>query len=156
MKIRDHVSLGTTLLLFAIAVAGCGRGGPSESSVEAVSGIRWKTDYTAALQQARSSEKLVVIDFFATWCGPCKMMDRNTFTDSQVQSSLAEFVPLKIDVDRQPEVASRYGIEALPTTVVVDSTGKQVTKAVGYLDPKSFLAVLNAANSGGERTGSAE
>ena len=72
-------------------------------------------------------------------------MDRNTFTDANVQKRVADFVALGIDVDRQPEIAQRYRIESLPTTLVIDAEGKPVTGAVGYLDPERFLKVLHGA-----------
>lgn len=145
-KLIRWASLGAlfaaTLLSFAFT--GCNRSGAkTEGGSATKSEIAWLTDYDAALAQARADGKPVVIDFFATWCGPCKMMERDTFTDANVQKRVADFVPLKIDVDRQPEIAQRYGIEGLPTTMVVDAEGKPVTTAVGYLDPERFLKVLN-------------
>lgn len=140
-----------TATLFSFVLAGCNRSGSmTEGGLAAKTEIAWLTDYDAALAQARSDGKQVVIDFFATWCGPCKMMDRNTFADANVQKRVADFVPLKIDVDRQSEIAQRYGIEGLPTTMVIDTEGKPVTTAVGYLDPERFLKVLNGA--GGQKS----
>ena len=141
------------VLFFAGFLAGCDA---SPTDRKAVSGVQmetgWLTDYDAALKQAQSSNKLVVIDFFATWCGPCRMMERNTFSDEKVRQRLAGFVPLKIDVDKQPKLAARYGIEGMPTTLVVDATGKPVTGAVGYLEEADYLAVLDKAKSGGSET----
>lgn len=113
--------------------------------------IAWLSDYDAALTQARADGKLVVIDFFATWCAPCKLMERNTFTDSNVRKRVSDFVALKIDVDRQLDLAQRYGIEGLPTTLVIDAEGKPVTGAVGYLDPESFLKLLERASESRDR-----
>jgi len=107
--------------------------------------IDWLTDYEQALKTARSRGQLVVIDFFATWCGPCKMMDRSTFTDKQVIRRMADFVSLKIDVDQQQELAGKLGVSGLPTTLVVDADGQPVTGAVGYLDAEQYLKVLAAA-----------
>lgn len=141
------------VLSFAGFLAGCDA---SPTDGKAVSGAQietvWLTDYDAALKQAQSTNKMVVIDFFATWCGPCRMMERNTFSDEKVRQRLAEFVPLKIDVDKQPKLAARYGIEGMPTTLVVDATGKPLAGAVGYLEVADYLAVLDKANSGGSET----
>ena len=112
--------------------------------------IAWLTDYDKALQQAKKEDKLVVIDFFATWCGPCKMMERTTFADERVRRRMTEFVPLKIDVDQQREIAAKYGIQSLPTTAVVGSDGRSVTRAIGYLDADRFLEVLSQAKSDGQ------
>lgn len=112
--------------------------------------IAWLTDYDKALQRAKKEGKFVVIDFFATWCGPCRMMERTTFVDERVQRRMMKFVPLKIDVDRQREIAAKYGIQGLPTTAVVGSDGKPIASAMGYLDADRFLEVLSRAKSNGQ------
>ena len=58
-----------------------------------------------------------------------------------------DFVPLKIDVDSQSEIAARYGIQSLPTIAVVRPDGELVTGAIGYLDANRFLEVLFEAES---------
>lgn len=112
--------------------------------------IAWLTDYNQALRQAGKEGKFVAIDFFATWCGPCKMMERTTFVDQRVQRRMTDFIPLKIDVDREREIAAKYGIRSIPTTAVVGSDGKPVTGAIGYLDADRFLKVLSQAKSNGQ------
>ncbi len=112
--------------------------------------IAWLTDYDKALQQAKKEDKLIVIDFFATWCAPCKVMERTTFADERVRRRMTEFVPLKIDVDQQREIAAKYGIQSLPTTAVVGSDGKPVAGAIGYLDVDRFMEVLSKAQPDGQ------
>ena len=107
--------------------------------------ITWLTDYDQALTTARSRAKLVVIDFYGAWCTRCTMMDKTTFSHVAVRHRMADFVPLKIDVDRQPELAARYEVTGLPATVVVDPDGKEFGRAVGYLDPDRYLKVLDRA-----------
>ncbi len=109
--------------------------------------ITWLTDYDEALQQAKKEGKLVVIDFFATWCVPCKMMERTTFVDKRVQRQMMKFVPVKIDVDRQRKFAVRYGIQGMPTTMIVGSDGKPITSVIGYLDADHFLEFLSRVKS---------
>ncbi len=108
-------------------------------------GIAWRTDYKAALAEAKKDGKLVVADFFATWCGPCKVMDRTTFADARVQKRMRDFIPLKIDVDRQHDVAQLYGIQGMPTTAVLLASGEPITGAAGYLDAATYLDLLDAA-----------
>ena len=120
---------------------------PERSDEAAPQEIAWLTDYDSALQQAKKEDKLVVIDFFATWCGPCRMMERTTFVDERVRRRMMKFVPLKIDVDRQRDIAAKYGIQSMPTTAVVGSDGKPITGAIGYLDADRFLEVLSRAKS---------
>ena len=64
-----------------------------------------------AKNAAKASEKLIMIDFKAEWCGPCKMLDRTTWSDDEVIGSVKEkAVAVKIDVDQHGDLASKYGI----------------------------------------------
>jgi thiol:disulfide interchange protein DsbD len=67
-----------------------------------------------ALAQARRERKLMVLDFTAEWCAPCKRMGRSTFADARVKELLASCVVVKIDTDKEPEIARRLGVVGLP------------------------------------------
>lgn len=131
-----------------------GLAGCSQAGSDASSEISWLTDYDAALKQAQATNKLVVIDFYAPWCSYCKRMDKKTFMDSKVQQRLAGFVPLKIDTDKQPELAKKYGVEGLPTMVVIDASGKPLAGGVGYLEPDRYLSILDGAKAKNVETNS--
>ena len=83
------------------------------------------------------SQKTVLIDFWATWCGPCQML-------SPVVDEFAEENPeisvCKVNVDDQPELAMAFGIESIPTLVVIKG-GKAVNKSLGVI-PKEKIAEL--------------
>jgi thioredoxin 1 len=81
-----------------------------------------------------SGEKPVVIDFFATWCGPCKMM---TPVFDAVSQTRTDVEMLKIDVDSLVEIAEKYGVMSIPTLVVVKG-GKEVARSMGF-KPKADL-----------------
>lgn len=116
-------------------------------AVATSSKIEWLTDYKAALAKAKAENKLVVVDFYATWCGPCKMLDQNTFTDQRVYRKMTEFVPLKIDVDQQREIAAQYGIRSLPTTAIIKADGQTVSGMIGFMDADRYLEFLDTAES---------
>ena len=84
-------------------------------------------------------EGLVLVDFFATWCGPCKML-------SPVLEQLSEENPnvlvLKIDVDEVGPLAARFGIQAIPTLILFKD-GQQVDKRMGYQNMNQLLAFIN-------------
>ena len=85
-------------------------------------------------------EKPVVCDFYATWCGPCKMLAPVMDTVSEQFGDKAEFV--KCDVDKNHELAARYGIMSIPFVAVFD-TGEQKAKTLGYMSKSEAEKFLN-------------
>ena len=84
------------------------------------------------------SEKVVLLDFFATWCGPCRMV-------SPIIDEIAEenehIVVGKVDVDAQSELATKFQVYSIPTLVVLKD-GKVVTQATGAKSKAQILAML--------------
>ena len=75
-------------------------------------------------------EGIVLIDFFATWCGPCKMLSP---VIEQVEREHPKLKVVKVDVDEAPQIAVKYGIQAIPTLFLVKE-GKVVDSRMGYLN----------------------
>ena len=93
-----------------------------------------------AKNAAKASDKLIMIDFKAEWCGPCKMLDRTTWIDDEVIDSVKEkAVAVKIDVDQHSDLASKYGIRSLPTIIFTNADGEEVSRFIGYRDAEGFL-----------------
>ncbi len=87
-----------------------------------------------ALEKAKSEEKLIFVDAFASWCGPCKRMSSQTFPDPQAGEFFnANFINLKIDMEKpeNSEFAGKYPVNSYPTLMFIDATGKIVMKDVG-------------------------
>lgn len=82
---------------------------------------------SAEFDSAIAADKLVVVDFFATWCGPCKMI-APMIEKFATEYSTADFY--KLDVDELPEVAQKNEVSAMPTLVLYKN-GKEVAKVVG-------------------------
>lgn len=97
-------------------------------------------DFDEAKRAAKAADKLVMIDFKAEWCGPCKMLDRTTWSDDAVIDSVKErAIAVKIDVDKHGDLASKYGIRSIPTIIFTNADGEEVSRFIGYRDAKGFL-----------------
>lgn len=103
--------------------------------------------FEEGLAAAKQEGKLVFIDFFTTWCGPCKMMSSKTFPQKEVGDFMnAKFIPMKMDAEKEGlELAKKFGVKAYPTYVVVDADGKEVAKFSGYMDGTRFIDKVTSA-----------
>lgn len=100
------------------------------------------TDLDEAKKVAAKSGKKIFVDFFAVWCGPCKLLDKEVFTTAKFKALGKKYVFLRIDVDRQKSIAEAYKIEAMPTQMVLDKDGQILKSTVGYANPSAFFQWL--------------
>ena len=91
-------------------------------------------------EEVLNSEKPVLIDFFATWCGPCKMMAPVLEQLSREMEGKAKIV--KVDVDESEDLAVRFGIMSIPTMILFKD-GNAVEMAVGFQPKPQIAALLN-------------
>jgi thiol-disulfide isomerase/thioredoxin len=105
--------------------------------------------FDAAAKKAGQTGRIVLVDFFTTWCGPCKMLDKNTWTDARVIKLLEEkTVALRLDAEVETKLAARYKIDAYPSVLLIKPDGTEIDRLVGYRDPDTFIADFNAALGG--------
>ncbi len=89
-------------------------------------------------EQVLNAQGKVLLDFWATWCGPCRMIAPILEEISQEDESI---VIGKIDVDEEASLAAQFGIASIPTLVVMEN-GKAVATAVGYRPKEAILSLL--------------
>lgn len=135
-------ALAAALLTAALA-AGCGRGNPTGSEQD--DHIPHVTTREEFAEQVLRADKPVLVDFYATWCGPCKRLAPTILALSHEYEGRVEFV--KVDGDRAPALLKDHGIRGYPT-VVIFSGHKAVNKFVGLRKPDEYRAALNAALAG--------
>lgn len=90
----------------------------------------------------------VLVDFYADWCGPCKIMAPRL--DELARERMGRVLVAKLDTDRNPTMAARYGIRGIPTLIVFRG-GKEVAREVGVV-PKTRLEELAGSAAGAEAT----
>jgi len=95
------------------------------------------------LQEAKNQNKPIFVDTYTSWCGPCKRMARQTFTDVKVGDFYNNFyVNYKIDAEKGdgPEFAQKYKVKRYPTLLYINPDGKLIRKVIGFRKSADFLA----------------
>jgi len=114
-------------------------------STPAASRIAWRTDLESALHEARQTKRPVLVDFSADWCPPCIAMKHDVWPDDEVEHAVVGlYVPLLIDIDRHGDVAERYGVEAIPTVLMLDGDGRVLRRA-NFLSASGLVQFLEEA-----------
>ncbi|MFH1460233.1 MAG: DUF255 domain-containing protein [Candidatus Omnitrophota bacterium] len=104
--------------------------------------IDWIKDFTQGAQAAQEQNKPILIDFYTTWCGWCKELDKNTYSDEKVAEFTQKFICIKIDADQYPDLAKEYQVRGFPTTTFLKSDRSLIKSVPGYMPPDKFLKLL--------------
>ena len=82
---------------------------------------------------------VVFVDFFANWCGPCKMLSPVV---EQLSEDIKDVKFIKVDVDVSPEVAAEYGVMSIPTLIIFKD-GKEISKQIGLMPKDALVDFIN-------------
>ena len=108
--------------------------------------IEWLKSYDTALAQAKKDKKIVLVDIYTDWCGWCKKLDRDTYSDKDVQARVAkDFIAVKINPEKSADgakLAQQFGVRGFPFIAFVGADGKPMSQISGYVNAVTFLAQL--------------
>ncbi len=116
-----------------------------------------KTAFKDILAKAKKENKLVFMDAMASWCGPCKMMDKNVFSKKNVGDYYnSSFINAKFDMEKGEgrEIAAKYGVRSYPTYLFINGDGVLVSRNFGYMPESTFLELGKEAESALSKIGS--
>jgi thioredoxin-related protein len=128
----------------------------SDGGIKWTEGLTWKQ----VQQKAKKENKYIFVDCYATWCKPCKEMDRNVYSVDSVADYLnANFISVKVQMDQTKNddaatknwyktasyMSNQYNLTAYPTMLFFTPSGEVATKEVGYKNPESFITVARNA-----------
>ena len=129
--------------LFLLVAASVYAQAPAEPGKKTARAIRWRESYAKALEESKRDSRPLLIDFEADWCGWCKKLDRETFGNGQVIQLVEKlFIPVRIDTDREPKLAEKFGVKGLPTILLLSPAEKELQRLSGFRPPEKFLGEL--------------
>ncbi|KMQ64363.1 thiol:disulfide interchange protein [Chryseobacterium angstadtii] len=121
-------------------------------------GIKFEEgNFSAVLAKAKKEKKLVFIDAYASWCGPCKLMVKNIFPLQSVGDMYnSHFVNAKIDMEKGEGIglAKKYNVKVFPTYLFINGDGEEVHRTIGYVEEKDFLQFAKDAEDPNKRLAS--
>lgn len=117
--------------------------------------VKWVT-YDKGLELAKKQNKHIVVDFYTTWCGWCKKMDRDTYENSEITSLLSQnYIPVKLNAESsrvmkiggkdvtERQVAQQFKVSGFPTTCFLKPDGSRIDCLPGYQGPDNFANILS-------------
>lgn len=153
MKISKYL-IGAAAVCLAASMTACGSKGTSKDSEQTqkeVSAEKEEVEYVQtladdeALRPDQSLDKITILDFNATWCMPCKKFA--PAFDKVAEQKYGEINFVSVDIDECPKTAQAFGVQAVPTVIILDKDGKVLKTFVGteeILPAEKFEAVVNS------------
>ena len=102
-------------------------------------------DEPAALEAAKQEDKLVMLDFYATWCAACNELDHKTFSNQEVIDRLENYITVKLDFSTKSDevLTEKYKIVGLPVIIFMDAESNVYERIEGFVDPEEMLKIID-------------
>jgi thioredoxin-like negative regulator of GroEL len=104
--------------------------------------IPWRSSVEEGSAAAKETDKLILVEFWAAWCAPCRTMDAEVYSNDEVATAMSKIVPVRIDFDKKQGVVRKYRIEGVPTVMITDSAGNELFRFVGLLSADTMIRLL--------------
>ncbi len=142
MSFKSILTTFMASLLLAVLMA-------SPAHAEAAAGIPGGLPYDAGLAKAAKEKKFVLIDFYTPWCHSCREMEKTTFLDPGVASTLkTRVVPVKVDASKEKDLAAQYMAIATPTLWLLDPSGARIAQRTGAMNKDEMKVFLDYGLTG--------
>src|SRR5512136_548712 len=104
--------------------------------------VNWLEWNDEAFARAKAEDKPILLDIGAVWCHWCHRMDQDTYSQPQIAAFIDEnFIPIKVDNDRRPDINARYNMGGWPTTAFLTPEGETITGAT-YVPPSQMIGLM--------------
>ncbi|MFZ1983240.1 MAG: thioredoxin fold domain-containing protein [Desulfatitalea sp.] len=133
-----------TLLIFL-----CGLAAPMAAWAEQrpAPAIGW-LDFEEAQKQGQDQSRKFLLYFFTDWCGYCRKLEQSTFSDKSVVDYInRNFIPVRINSEKLPKIAGRYGVSGVPDIRFLTPTGENIARWPGYIEAPKLLPMLKYIHS---------
>jgi len=144
MKSLREILLVCTAMLAVFILSAFSAQDPEERKGK----IAWNHKLSDALTQASSGDKLIIVDVVADWCGWCRQMETQTWTNSKVVQLTQQYVFLRLNGEKERdgiELAERFQVDGYPTVMLLNADGTEFDRFEGFMSADRFLNRLNAS-----------
>lgn len=151
MKMLRNISFVFAFLALTSSLADA-KDGNKNKEKSAEQGIQF-TDarWAAILKKAKAEKKIIFFDAYTTWCGPCKLLEKNVFSRADVGDVFnKKFINVRFDMESGEglSLSKKYPLEGYPTLLFINSKGKIVKKVMGYQNPEALISIAKKIPKG--------
>jgi thiol:disulfide interchange protein len=143
-------ALRALLIPIALLAHGCGRSRATGNQAAPPEGypaaVAWSHDYEAALSRAARERKPLMVDFLATWCHGCNLLDETVFSRHDVGEASQDFVAVRVDGDKRPDLARRLAVGGYPIVLFLTPHGEEITRVRGAVPYQVMLEAMARAS----------